>query len=155
MPTFSTQPPYIKQISLYFNGSDHKSAFTLSQEFASAFPNEMISHFLYAKAAFWLDSLDTAREEALIAFNMCKGEDDLAVAGILLSCIYYNRKEYEKGILLLNLLRTRLPQNEEIQKLKFIFALALRDEPAAMRHLESLYEINRKAASDFIVKFIE
>jgi hypothetical protein len=115
----------------------------------------MISHFLCAKSAFWIDSFDTAREEALKAFNMCKGEDDLAVAGILLSCIYYSQNEYEKGILLLNLLRTKLPQNEEIQKLKFIFALALRDEPAAMRHLEDLYAINKKSASDFIVKFME
>ncbi len=155
MPTFSSQPPYIKQISLYFNNSDYKSAFSLSQEFASEFPNEMISHFLYAKSAFWLDSFDTAKEEALKAFNMCKGEDDLAVAGILLSCIYYNQKEFEKGILLLNLLRTKLPQREEIQKLKFVFALALHDESAAMRHLEALYEIDRKAASDFIVKFME
>lgn len=155
MPTFNSQPPYIKQISLYFDNSDHKSAFSLSQEFASAYPDEMISHFLYAKSAFWLDSFETAREEALKAFNLCKGQDDLAVAGILLSCVYYNRKEFEKGILLLNLLRTKLPQNEEIQKLKFIFALALHDEPASMRHLEDLYEINRKSASDFIAKFIE
>lgn len=155
MPTFNSQSPYIKQISIYFNNSDYKSAFSLSQEFASLFPDEMISHFLYAKSAFWLDSLETAKEEALKAFNLCKGEDDLAVAGILLSCIYYGQREYEKGILLLNLLRTKLPQREEIQKLKFVFALALHDESAAMRHLETLYEINKKAASDFIVKFIE
>ncbi len=155
MATFNSQTPYIKQISLYFDNSDYKSALFLSEEFASAFPNEMISHFLYAKAAFWLDSFDTAREEALKAFNLCKGQDDLAVAGILLSCVYYSQNEYEKGLVLLNLLRTKLPQNEEIQKLKFIFALALHDEAAAMRHLEDLYDINKKSASDFIVKFLE
>lgn len=155
MPTFTSKPPYIKQISIHFNNGDYKSAFSLSQEFASAFPDDMISHFLYAKAAFWLDSLETAREEALKAFNLSKGEDDLAVAGILLSCVYYNRKEFEKGNVLLNLLRTKLPQNEEIQKLKFIFALALHDEGAAMRHLETLYAINKKTASDFIVRFLE
>jgi hypothetical protein len=155
MPTFSSQPPYIKQISIYFNNSDYKSAFSLSQEFASAFPDEMLPHFLYAKSAYWEDSLEIAREEGLTAFNLCKGQDDLAVAGILLACIFYGQRDYQHGMDLLNLLRTKLPQNEEIQKLKFIFALALHDENSAMRHLEDLYAINKKSASDFIVKFIE
>lgn len=115
----------------------------------------MISHFLYAKVSFWTDALDTAKEEALKAFNMCKGEDDLAVAGILLACVYYNRREYLQGAELLNVLRTKLPRREEIQKLKFVFALALHDEAAAMRHLEALYDINRKSASDFIVSFLD
>ena len=155
MPTFSSKVPFIKQISLYFKNGEYQQAYLLSKEFADAFPENMASHFLLAKSAFWLNNFEEAEEESTKAFNLAKGNDELAVAGILKACAYYRLKKFREGLDLLNLLKTKLPQREEIAKLKFIFALALNDEAAALRHLESLYEINKKAASELIVSVLD
>lgn len=155
MQAFTSKGPYIKQISIYFSLGSHREAYSLSKEFASQFPKDMISHFLFAKSAFWLNDLKTAREEAFKAFNLSKGNDELAVAGILLACVYYQLREYRKGMDVLNLINAEIPQKEELSKLRFVFALALHDEAAAMKHLESLYEINKKAASNLIVSVLE
>ena len=146
--------PYIKQIAIYLQQEEHIKAYELSREFAEEFPDEMAPHFLIAKSAFWLNDFRTAQEEGLKAFNLSKGEDELAVTGILLACSYYQLKEYNKGMELLALLKTKLSAQENLMKLKFIFALALHDEPAAMRHLEEIYSINRKEASKMILKFL-
>ncbi len=154
MPEFSSKPPYLKQISLYFENGEFKQAYELSRDFASAFPEYMVAHFLFAKAAFWLNDFKTAEQESTLAFNLSKGQDEMAVAGILRACTYYRLKKYEEGMEILELLKTRLPQMEEIAKLKFIFALALHDEQAALRHLDTLYEINSSAASSLITKVL-
>jgi hypothetical protein len=154
MPEFSSKPPYLKQISIYFEKGRLKDAYALSRDFTEAFPDYMLSHFFLAKAAFWLNDFSTAESEAFIAFNLSRGQDELAVAGILRACTYYQLKKYKEGMKLLGLLKTRLPQREEIEKLKFIFALALHDGRAALRHLGLLYEINEAAASSLIAKIL-
>lgn len=154
MPEFNSKKPYLKQLSLYFKNGSHKEAYSLSEAFVKKFPKEMISHFFLARSAFWLNDYVTARDEALKAFNLSNGEDEMAVAGILLACAYYQIRDYSHGIEVLNLLRTDLPQREDIPKLKFVFALALNDESAAMKHLETLYEINKNAASELIMKIL-
>lgn len=154
MPTFSSKIPFIKQISLYFKKGEYGQAYLLSREFSEMFPGDMASHFLLAKSAFWLNNFQVAEKESTKAFNLAKGNDELAVAGILRACTYYRLKRFREGLDLLNLLKTKLPHREEIAKLKFIFALALNDEAAALRHLDSLYEINKNAASELIVNLL-
>jgi len=155
MSEFSSEAPYIKQISIYFKANSYQDALNLSKEFRDNFPDKMFPHFLVAKSAFWLNEFGVAKEEAQIAFNLSKGQEELAVTGILLAAAYYRLKEYESGMRLLNLLKTQLPEKQEIAKLKFIFALALQDEAAALRHLETLYQINEEAANGLVVKILE
>jgi len=147
--------PYIKQIAIYLQQENYPKALELSREFAKKFPDDMAPHFLFAKSAFWLNDFRTAQEEGLKAFNLSEGNDELAITGILLACSYYQLKEYEKGMELLALLKTKLSAQENLMKLKFVFALALHDEPAAMRHLGEIYSINRKEASAMILKFLK
>ena len=154
MAEFSDKPPYIKQIALYFQQEDYQKARELSKEFAEKYPESMASHFLLAKASFWINDFEVAKTESQKAFNLAQGHDELAVAGILLACSYYRLKEYEKGMDLLALLKSKLPVQENIMKLKFIFALALHDEPAAMRHLDMLYDVNKKEASSIMLKLL-
>lgn len=154
MPEFTSKPPYIKQISIYFNNGDYRQAYELSKEFVKKFPDYMMAHFLMAKAAFWLNDFSTAEEESTKAFNLSNGEDELAVVGILRACTCYRLKKYKEGMKLLDLLKTELPQKTEIAKLKFIFALAMQNEQAALRHLDTLYEINKAAASSLIAKVL-
>ncbi|MBD3398101.1 hypothetical protein GF412_02795 [Candidatus Micrarchaeota archaeon] len=147
--------PYIKQISIYLQQEEYTKALGLAEEFAEKFPDSMAAHFLAAKSAFWLNDFKTAKKEAQTAFNLSEGEEELAVSGILLACSHYQLKEYKKGLEILALLKSRMDGKEEIMKLKFVFALALNDEPAARRHLEDLYSINRKEASAIMLKFLK
>jgi tetratricopeptide (TPR) repeat protein len=154
MAEFSDSPPYIKQIALYFQQGKYQKAYSLSREFADKYPELMESHFLLAKSAFWLNDFQTARDEAKQAFQLSNGEEQIAVSGILLACSYYRLKEYKKGMEILRVLKSRAGTGENIMKLKFIFALALNDEPAAMRHLDQLYEINKKEASRIMLNLL-
>ena len=154
MAGFSDSLPYIKQIALYFQQGDYQKAYALSREFAEKHPELMEPHFLLAKSAFWLNNFQTARDEAKQAFKLSEGEEQIAVSGILLACAYYRLKEYQEGMKILRVLKSRAGTGENLMKLKFIFALALQDEPAAMRHLDQLYEINKKEASRIMLNLL-
>ena len=155
MAEFTDKPPYLKQIAIYFQQGEYQKAYQLSEEFVEKHPDSMASHFLLAKAAFWVNDFEKARDEAKKAFNLSNGEGEIAVSGILLACSHYRLKDYEKGIEILRLLKSKAGTGENIMKLKFVFALALHDEPAAMRHLDELYEINKKEASSIMFKLLE
>ncbi|MCP4646127.1 MAG: hypothetical protein GY852_00115, partial [bacterium] len=118
-------------------------------------PDSMAAHFLLAKSAFWVNDFEKAKEESKKAFNLSSGEDEIAVSGILLACSHYRLKDYEKGIEILRLLKSKAGTGESIMKLKFVFALALHNEPAAMRHLDELYDVNKKEASKIMLKLLE
>lgn len=154
MPEFTSITPYIKQISFYFQQEKYGEACRLSQECARKFPHNMVSHYLLAKSCFWRSDFRGSEEAALKAFNLSLGEDEMVVTGILLACSYYHQQKYEKGMHLLSILRTKLHANENIEKLKFIFALAMHDEDAAVRHLDEIYAINREVASRLMFKFL-
>lgn len=153
----SESPPnsYIKQIAIYLQQEEYAKAKAHAKKFTEKYPESMPAHFLLAKSSFWLNDFKTAREEAQKAFNLSKGQDELAITGILLACSYYQLKEYEKGLGLLALLKTKLSAQENVMKLRFVFALALHDEPAAMRHLEELHSMNRREATALISKFLK
>ena len=155
MAEFTDKPPYIKQIAIYFQQGEYKKAYQLSKEFVEKYPDYMASHFLLAKAAFWINDFETAKEESKKAFSLSEGEEEVAVSGILLACSHYRLKDYEKGMEILRLLKSKAGTGESIKKLKFVFALALHNEPAAMRHLDELYEINKKEASSIMLKLLE
>ncbi len=153
MVEFTSEPPYIKQIAIYLNQKKYQEAHNLSKQFVEKFPNLMISHLLLAKSAFWLNDFETAKDESLKAFNLSNGQAELTVSGILLACTYYRLREFQKGMDLIILLNTELPGRENIAKLKFVFALSLHNEDAALRYLDMLYEINEKAAEKFLTRF--
>jgi tetratricopeptide (TPR) repeat protein len=155
MAEFTDKPPYVKQIAIYFQQGEYQKAYELSEEFVEKHPDSMASHFLLAKSAFWINEFEQARDESKKAFNLSNGEDEIAVSGILLACSHYRLKDYEKGIEILRLLKSKAGTGESIMKLKFVFALALHDEPAAMRHLDQLYDVNKKEASRIMLKLIE
>ncbi len=154
MPQFTSKAPYIKQISIYLKNESYTQALSLTKEFTEAFPEYMMAHFLYAKSAFWANKLETADNVSSRAFNLSRGQDELAVAGILRACTLFRLKRYPEGMKLLKLLNTKLKQKEEIEKLEFIFALALKDEKEALTHLKALYKINKESASSFIAQVL-
>jgi len=144
---------YIKQNVLYLNNKDYGKAYEFSKEFVQKFPAEMIAHFLLAKAAFCLGRHEEAVLGARKAFNLAADADDMLSCAILASTAYYELKEYGKGLELLKQVE-KTKTSEELEELLFIFSLAMEDEKEAMKHVQDLYKLNKKAAEEFIAKFI-
>ena len=145
---------FIKQIAFYLNSSDYQQAYSLSKEFASMFPSEMISHYFLAKSAYWADQLEEARLESRKAFNMTTNQEDMCACAVLSSTVYYRLGEYSKGY---EILRTasKAGCTEEMEQLMFLFSLALQDANQAMAHIAELHRMNRGVAEDFMARFLK
>ena len=144
---------YIKQNALYLKNKDYGRAYEFSKEFTQKFPGEMIAYFLLAKAAFCLERYEEAAMVARKAFNMASEPEDVLTCAIMASTAYYEMGEYSKGLELLKQVE-KIKANEELEELLFIFSLALKDEKEAMKHVQELYKLNKKAAEDFMARYI-
>lgn len=147
------KPGYIKQSVAYFNNHDYASAYALGREFAAKFPDEMIAHFLLAKAAFWTGNYQESALAARKAFNMAKTPGDMLPCAILASTAYHEMGEYAKGYEILKAME-RVQSSEELEQMLFIFSLAVKDEKEAMKHMDELRRLNKKAADDFMERVI-
>ncbi len=151
---FTSKTGFSKQIIIFIQNSKFNDAFTLAQQFVQRFPDEMMSHFLLAKSAFWINEFDITKSEARKAFNLAKLPDDMLPCAILAATAYHQLKEYEKGFDLLKQMEA-IKTDEELEKLLFLFSLALKDQTEAMKHIDLLFKINSKAAEDLIVRYLE
>jgi len=151
MVDFTKPEAYEKQIAVYLANTQYQQAYELSKQFVEKFGQDMISHFLLMKSAFWLKKFDEAIKEGRIAFNLAH-DKDMVICAIVLSSAYYLKGEYEKAYELLNDITTK--DNEDVEKLLFIYSLAINNEKAAMQHIEKLYNINRRLAEDLVLKFL-
>lgn len=151
MVAFNKKEAFIKQITIYINSKDYQKAYELSKGLAGLFPNEMISHFLLAKSSFWLGKYEETVSEGKRAFHLSKLLDMVPCAVILASG-YYQLKKYQEGYKFLNALDIK--NDVDLQRLKFLFAVAVGDEKAARDRVEELFGLNKKIASDFIEKIL-
>ena len=145
---------YTKQIVLYLENNKNRAAYDLALEFLKEHPNEMLSHFLIAEFYLSFNKYNDAALEARKAFNLAKTQDDLLPCAILAAAAYYQIGEYKKGYQFLSELE-KWWKKEEIEKLLFVFSVAMKDENQAAKHLESLYSVNQKAAESLLMKFIQ
>ncbi len=152
---FSSPLPYVKQISLYLKSNDHSQAYPLAKEFAKQFPEEMFAHLFLAKCLLGMEKLQEAESEAFAAFNLSKGAQQVVFSGILLSCIYFRLEKYSAGKRILDSLRKDFPEKMEIEKLQFLFAMALKDAESAAMRLKSIYEIDQKTAQELMSQFLK
>lgn len=148
---FTKREGYEKQIALYFGTKDYQKAYDLAREFVERFGQDMMPHFLLMKSAFWLKRFEEAIREGRMAFNMATSED-LTTCGVILSTAYYLNGNNQECYELLERLKT--DGNADAEKLMFIYSLAVKDEQAAMEHINKLYRINRRVAEEFIMKFL-
>jgi tetratricopeptide (TPR) repeat protein len=142
---------YIKQILIFLESQQADNAYNLAREFAGKMPEEMLAHFLLAKAAFAVEKYDEAAGAARKAFNLASNSEDLATCAVLAATSYYMMKEYAKGYEFLDKIE-KIKNNEEIQQLLFFFSVARTDDEAAARHMESLFALNDKTARDLLQK---
>ncbi len=144
---------FIKQIAFYLNNEDYIQAYDLSKAFASAFDSEVISHYFLAKAAFWTEHFEEAKLESRKAFNMSTDAGDMTACAVLAGAVYYRLGEFHKGYEILKIAR-KAKDNEEIEQLMFLFALALNDADLAMSHMMELHKMNKGVAEDFMARFL-
>jgi len=145
---------YAAQIAAYLKNEAYAKAYELATEFVQKFPDDMIAHFLLAEAAFWSGKYDEAALEGSKAFNKCSTDDDLLTCSIITGSSYFELKKYEEGYHLLRLMAKR-KTNEELEKLLFVFSLELNNPQEAIKHVDELFKINKKAAEDLIVKYLQ
>jgi len=152
---FSSPLPYVKQISLYLRSDDYPQAYPLAKEFAKQFPEEMFSHLFLAKCLMGMEKIKEAEGEAFQAFSLSEGPQEVVFSGILLSCIYFRLEKYPQGKRILDSLRKDFPERAEIEKLQFIFAMALKDAQSAAEHLIELYQIDWKTGQEIADQFLK
>ncbi|MDD5340586.1 MAG: CDC27 family protein [Candidatus ainarchaeum sp.] len=140
---------FIKQMAIFLGNRQYEDAYGLGREFAAKFPADMVSHYLLAKAAFWTGKYEEALAEGRKAFNLASGPDINACAVITASA-YYSLGRYPEGYELLSSIKTK--GDEDLEKLKFIFAMVMGREKEAVECLDDLFRINRKAAEKLLEK---
>ncbi len=145
---------YQKQMILYLNNKAFGQAYDFACEYVKEHPEDMVSHFLLAKAALWQDKFEEAAIEARKAFNLAKSEADMAMCAIHACIAYYRLQQFDKGFELLQALE-RVRTCEETEQLAFLFSLALNNEAEARRHFEAMFNIDSQAATAFLKEVAE
>jgi tetratricopeptide (TPR) repeat protein len=145
---------YQKQIILYLNNRAFRQAFDFSAEYANAYPQDMVAHFLLAKSAIKIERYGDAAEEARKAYNLAKDESDMTMCAIHACVAYYRLGEYQKGFELLKTTEFFEPC-QELEELCFLFCLALDRDIEATKHFKRMFDLNQEAANRFVMSVAE
>lgn len=149
---FERENSFVKQILIYLGNKDNEMAVELSQEFTERFPDSLMSHYLYAKSCYRVKRYHDALREGHKAFNLAESREDLIALGVFLACAYYELKRYTKGYEILIALRTM--EDARVEKALFILSLCKNDPETALLHVDTLYNINKQVAEEFVDKFL-
>jgi len=153
MPIFTKVDSFTKQIALFIKNGDYGSAYNLAKEMVQAFPQEMISHFLLAKSAFWMEKYPEAIEEGSRAMNIASQRQDMITCAVLVSNARFMLHEYEKGLTLLELFEN--DKDEDIERMLVIFSSAMDRQEYVDKYIRELMKINSKSAKELIERFLE
>lgn len=148
------QGAYQKQLILYLKNKSYQQAYDFSKKYVQEYPDDMISHFLLAKSALWVEQYSEAALEARKAYNLAKNEADLVMCGIHACIAYYRLREFDKGFELLKAME-RIRICEESEQLFFLFSLAMGNDAEARKHFNEMFRIDNDAAKDFLTNLAE
>ncbi len=145
---------YQRQLILYLNNQSYQQAYDFGRQYASEYPDDMVAHFLVAKAALWLAKYEETVTEARKAFNLAHDEADMVMCAIHACIAYYRLRDYAKGFELLQAL-DRIRTCEETEQLAFLFSLALGNDAEARKHFNAMMTIDSDAAMAFLQEIAE
>lgn len=145
---------YQKQLILYLNNKSYAQAYQFAGQYVKEYPDDMVSHFLLAKASLWEAKYEEAALEARKAYNLATSEADMVMCAIHACIAYYRLGEYDKGYGLLKALEP-VRTCEETEQLAFLFSLAMNKDSEAARHFESMVNIDSKAGMEFVKSVAE
>ena len=148
------KPGYTAQVATYLKNQEYGKAYDLGKTFVQAFPDDVVAHFLLAESAFWSGKYEEAAFEGSKAFNKSSNDEDMLACAIITSSAYYELGKYAEGYKLLKMVEPR-KKSEELEKLLFIFSLEMNDDKEAMKHVDDLFKLNKKAAEELIVKYLK
>ena len=148
-----TKQGYIAQISVFLKQEDSEKAYKLSKEFVNKFPNDVITHFLLCQSAYVVRKFDEAALQGRMAFNKSSSYDDMLACTILTASAYYENGKIVEGWEMLKFMERR-KTNENLEKLLFIYSLAVKNKNEAVNHLNELHRINDKAADELVIKYL-
>lgn len=152
MGIFTKPAGYAKQITAFLKNKKYTRAYNLSKEMVEHFPEEMASHFLLAKCAFWMKKYKESAKQGEKAFKLAKKRGDLRAAAILTANALFMTKEYQKGYRLVK--NFEKDKKEEVEKMLLMFAALSGDEKKAGKHAAALLRINKKAGIQLLKKLI-
>ena len=66
------QAAYQRQLILYLQNQSNSQAYDFAKQYVAEFPDDMIAHFLLAKAALASGNFEEATHAARKAFNLSK-----------------------------------------------------------------------------------
>lgn len=144
---------YVKQIIIYLSQNDAQKAYDTAKEFVGAFNGEMIAHFLFAKSAYVMKSYEEAALEARKALNLSEEATDIMSCAVLAGTAYYESGQYAKGLELLDEI-AKVKTSEELETLRFVFAMGLEKSDDAAKYLDALYSLNKESAEKLLMKFL-
>jgi lipopolysaccharide biosynthesis regulator YciM len=145
---------YISQIVMYLNNEDYEHAYDMSKEFIGNFPNELISRFLLAESAFWSGHFQEAAIEGHRAFNKASDNEDMLSCALVTASAYFELEEYAKGLDILKFMENR-KSNEDLEKMMFVYSMAMHNPKEAAMHLNELYRINKAMAVNVVRRYFK
>lgn len=145
---------YQRQLILYLNNGSYQQAYDFALQYAKEYPDDMVAHFLVAKAALWLGKYEETVIEARKGFNLAHDEADMVMCAIHACIAYYRLREYAKGFELLKALDP-IRTCEETEQLSFLFSLALGNDAEARKHFNAMMDIDSAAAMAFLQEVAE
>lgn len=153
MAVFTKIEGFVKQISIFLEDKQYQKAYSLSNEMQTAFPSEMISHFLLAKSAFWLEKYEETIVEGLKAQKLSQYKSDAATCVVLTSSAYFMLEKYDEGYALLKNFDSS--SNYNVKKLLLLFSAVLGEEKSAEKYARELLKLNKASAEDLISRFLK
>ncbi len=151
--TFSKNA-YISQSVTFLKNNCYSEAYKIAKEFTSLYPDEVISNYLFSQSAYFLGKYEESATAARKAFNLSKNKDDMRVSGLRACLAYYQLKEYQKGISILEALENILA-DEDLEQFTFLFHTAMKNPDKASKHLQKMIDFNAKAARNFCTPFFK
>jgi len=145
---------FIRQLAIYLRDDDYAKTYELAKAFVKKFPEEMVAHFLLARAAFGVLKYVEAKTEARKAFNMSDRYDDMLATALLASTAHLELKEYTAGYGLLVVME-KLGDSAELQTAMVVFSLAQRNTRDLISHLDRLYKLNKKLGLELAMRIVK
>lgn len=148
---FSKPIAYSKQIAIYLKQGEYQKSLELSQEFVTAFPQVIESHYFLALSAIPLKDYTLGLLGAQKAFVLATGEDVLTM-GLLLAQMLFLSGNLNKAKNVLLSLEATNPRNKDIEELLSLVSLAQENQADLEKHFRKLVNIDRSTAKGVVEK---
>jgi len=152
--TFTKKEGYGKQVAIYLRNKENEKAYELAKEFLGKFPDDLIANVLFSESAYRAGKYEEARDAGRNAFNMAKSEDDMLFCAMVTSSSYLQLRQFAAGYQMLREMERKV-KTPDLEEALFVFAMALKDQDEALKHMDRLYQLDRKRGDLFMARVLK